>query len=156
MPAFGAGYGPVSSAIFRVARTHRMLAGALLAELGLYPGQELTLMLLAECGPLPQREIACRLGTHASTVTKMLQRLERGGFVSRTPSASDGRVVVVALTPRGEGLIDRLHDVWRRLEELTVAELSPTQRKNLLPAMAKLEQATTAALADLCPPEHPS
>lgn len=37
---------PVSHAIFRVARLHKMLAGRLLRHVGLYPNQELVMMRL--------------------------------------------------------------------------------------------------------------
>ena len=40
--------GPLSHAIFRLARVHRMLAGQLLRRCGLHPGQELLLMHLWE------------------------------------------------------------------------------------------------------------
>ncbi|MBI0384032.1 MarR family transcriptional regulator, partial [Streptomyces albiflaviniger] len=46
-----AGGGPVSHAIFRLARLHRMLAGQLLRRIGLHPGQELVMMHLWELGP---------------------------------------------------------------------------------------------------------
>jgi DNA-binding MarR family transcriptional regulator len=147
-PPVGARQGPISSAIFRVARSHKMLAGVLLAEVGLYPGQELVLMILADAGPLEQRELVRQLGTHASTITKMVQRLARAGFVRRSRSNRDARGMVVELTEHGSAMAEQLHDIWQRLEELSIAELSPTQRKNLLPTMARLERSINNALRD--------
>ncbi|WP_058045212.1 MarR family winged helix-turn-helix transcriptional regulator [Streptomyces roseifaciens] len=42
----------------------------------------------------------------SGAITQRLDRLEARGLVSRSPSASDGRSVVVALTDAGRALID--------------------------------------------------
>lgn len=144
----GAVRGPVSSAIFRVARAHKLLAGALLADLGLYPGQELVVMMLGDAGPMEQRDLVDQLGTHASTVTKMVQRLERAGFVRRSRSTRDGRGMVVDLTEHGTRLARELQSVWTEFEELTLAGLSEAQRKALLPALTRLERSIGTALKE--------
>jgi DNA-binding MarR family transcriptional regulator len=151
IPSAGADRGPVSSAIFRVAKSHKALAGTLLASLGLYPGQEIVLMTLGQSGPLGQRELVRLLGTHPSTVTKMVQRLERAGFVRRSRSGADARAMTVELTDAGAALIARLHDLWEQLEQLTVAHLPPTEQKALLATLARLEASINAALNDRQP-----
>jgi DNA-binding MarR family transcriptional regulator len=140
------GRGPVSSAIFRTANAHKKLAGALLSDLGLYPGQEIVLMMLGEAGPTGQKDIVDYCGTHPSTVTKMLQRLEHAGLVRRRPSELDARAMVVELTPRGEQMIPRLNDLWEELERLTVADLSPNQQTRLLPVLRRLQGSIEKAL----------
>ncbi|ASO20178.1 DNA-binding MarR family transcriptional regulator [Actinoalloteichus hoggarensis] len=139
--------GPVSSAIVRVARAHKLLAGSLLTRLGLYPGQEIVLMLLAESGSTSQRDLVNRLGIHPSTVTKTVQRLERAGFICRTRSSRDARVMLVELTEAGSGLLDRLHGVWAELEEQTVAGLSGAERAELLSLLERLERSISTAPA---------
>jgi DNA-binding MarR family transcriptional regulator len=37
-----------------------------------------------------------------STVTELVNRVERGGLVRRTTSTTDARVAHIALTPKGE------------------------------------------------------
>ena len=147
-PHVGEVRGPVSSAIFRVARSHRKLAGLLLADLGLYPGQELVVMMLGDAGPMEQKDLVDRLGTHASTVTKMVQRLERAGFVRRRRSARDARGMVVELTEHGAVLARELQSVWAEIEELTLAGLSEAQRKALLPALTRLERSIGVAVRE--------
>lgn len=46
-------------------------------------------------GPLSPSELARRAGLHPATLTGMLDRLEREGFVARERTASDRRAVVV-------------------------------------------------------------
>ena len=51
------------------------MAAEYLRPLGLYPGQELLLLQLAEGERRSQQELVDALGIDHSTVTKMLQRL---------------------------------------------------------------------------------
>ena len=47
-------------------------------------------------------ELARRMHLAQSTITELVNRAERAGFVRRTPSAMDARVAHIALTPEGE------------------------------------------------------
>src|SRR5271163_2125387 len=76
--------GPVSQALAQVVRLHRAAAGELLKSTGLYPGQEVLMMHLWAAGVVRQADLINALGLDPSTVTKMLQRLQRAGKVSRT------------------------------------------------------------------------
>src|SRR5271156_401261 len=76
--------GPVSQALAQVVRLHRTAAGELLKSTGLYPGQEVLMMHLWAAGVVRQADLINALGLDPSTVTKMLQRLQRAGKGSRT------------------------------------------------------------------------
>ncbi|GAA4222328.1 DNA-binding MarR family transcriptional regulator [Streptosporangium album] len=92
-------------------RGHRVLLAALLAEIDLYPGQERVLTAIWEHGPRSQNALARIVGIDVSTMTKSLQRLERSGFVSRTPCPSNRRISIVSTTPRGDALRPELDRV---------------------------------------------
>jgi DNA-binding MarR family transcriptional regulator len=51
--------------------------------------------LLARSGPLSPSALARRAGLHPATVTGILDRLERGGWVARERDPADRRAVVV-------------------------------------------------------------
>jgi DNA-binding MarR family transcriptional regulator len=51
--------------------------------------------LIASHGPLSPSAVARRAGLHPATMTGILDRLERGGWVARDRDASDRRAVVV-------------------------------------------------------------
>ncbi|MFF5636578.1 MarR family winged helix-turn-helix transcriptional regulator [Streptomyces sp. NPDC012825] len=116
--------GPVGHALARVARMHRIAMGRRLRELGLYPGQELMMMRLWDCGPVRQSELIQSLGLDPSTVTKMLQRLEQSGHVRRGPDPADRRAVLVEATERGQALRAGVEDAWRDLEARSLDGLS--------------------------------
>ena len=139
--------GPISHVIFRLARTHRMLAGQLLREVGLFPGQEVLMMHLWEYGPQRQSALASEFDTDSASMTRTVQRLERAGYVRRVPDPADGRATLVEPTPAGVSLRGRVEQVWQRLEELTVGDLTPEQRRRALASLTCLEDNVVAAEA---------
>ncbi|OOC54910.1 MULTISPECIES: MarR family winged helix-turn-helix transcriptional regulator [Nocardiopsis] len=140
-----AGAGPVSHAIFRVARIHKLLAGQLLREVGLYPGQELLMMRLWDEGPQRQTDLVAVLDADAPTVTRSVRRLERAGFVRRSPSPTDGRVTIVEATSASMGLRQAVERIWADLERMTVADMDDDRREGVLRALGELERNLSAS-----------
>jgi len=72
----------------------------------------------AEPDGLPCGEIAARMVTRDPDVTRLLDRLDKGGLVTRERSAEDRRVVTTRITARGLELLASLDrpvaDVHRR------------------------------------------
>ncbi len=64
-------------------------------------------------------------------MTVAVRKLEAADLVARTPSPTDGRAVVVDLTPAGRGLLPRLRRAWVDLAEHAVAGLTPDQVEDL-------------------------
>src|SRR3954454_23616481 len=63
--------------------------------------------LLDSPEPMGVRALACAAAVSPPTVTRMLVGLVREGLVERAPSASDRRVVHVALTDLGRARVER-------------------------------------------------
>jgi DNA-binding MarR family transcriptional regulator len=140
---------PMSEALFRAARVHRIMAGSLLRDTGLYPGQELLMMQLWERGEQRQADLIKTLGLDPSTVTKMLQRLEQSGFVTRKPSPNDRRAVVVSATRAGQALCDQVRQAWRALEEATAAGFTEVEYRQAMQVLTRIEaNLTTPSPAD--------
>ena len=131
--------GPLVHAVFRISRKNRAMAAEYLRPLGLYPGQELLLMQLAEGERRSQQELVDALGIDHSTVTKMLQRLERAGVVARQQSADDRRVVLVHLTEEGRVRRRAVEEMWTRMEAVTSGGLSEEQHAQLLGLLRRVE-----------------
>ncbi|WP_307868705.1 MarR family winged helix-turn-helix transcriptional regulator [Umezawaea beigongshangensis] len=138
--------GPVSHALFRVVRLHRMLAGHLLRDLGLHRGQELLLMHLWDSGPVRQTELIEVLDSDSATITRMVQRLEKAGLVERAPDPRDGRATLVSSTSAGDALRVEIERMWHDLEASTVGDLPATTLTPLLDALAQIETNLSAAV----------
>ncbi|OUS79708.1 MarR family winged helix-turn-helix transcriptional regulator [Rhodococcus sp. NCIMB 12038] len=137
--------GPVSHAIFRVARAHRMIAGQLLRRVGLHPGQELVMMHLWELGPQRQVDLIRLLDSDAATMTRTIRRLEHAGFVRRRPCLDDKRATLIEPTEASHALRRQVEDVWQQLEELSVGGLDEDERRTTLRVLEGLEERLTLA-----------
>ncbi|MEU3062610.1 MarR family winged helix-turn-helix transcriptional regulator [Streptomyces subrutilus] len=133
--------GPVSHAISRVSRLHRIAAGRALRDLGLHPGQEFLMMHLWDTGPVRQAELIKAVGLDPSTVTKMLQRLEHAGHVRRRPDPADRRASLVEATDTSCGLLVEVRRAWGELERRTLAGLDASERTELARLLGKVEGA---------------
>ena len=131
---------PMSHAVFRVARLHKMMAGQLLRGIGLYPAQELVMMRLWTEGPQRHCDLVRMLESEAPTMTRTIQRLEKAGLVRTTRSIADRRSIIVEATDESLSLRKAVEDAWRELEARTVGGLTKAQRNEVLDALARLEK----------------
>lgn len=76
----------------------------ILAKLGLTYPQYLVMLVLWEEEPQTVGELGARLYLDSGTLTPMLKRLERAGFVTRTRDPDDERRVLVMLSEQGRSL----------------------------------------------------
>jgi DNA-binding MarR family transcriptional regulator len=113
----------LNQAIRLLSLRHRARAAALLAPLGLHPGQEVLLLELARTGPMIQAQLSEALGCEPPSVTLMTRKLEASGHIHRKPAPADKRATIVELTDSGRALADRVKKVWCALAEETVTGL---------------------------------
>ncbi|GAA2570340.1 hypothetical protein GCM10010304_05530 [Streptomyces roseoviolaceus] len=124
--------GPMSYAIFQLARAHRARAAAMLREMDLHPGQELLLMQLLDRDGQTQSELLESVGLDHSTVSKSLRRMQDACLLIREPAEHDRRVMVVHLTDKGRAMREPLAAMWRALEETSALNLSAQQAESFV------------------------
>ena len=82
----------IGALLVQICRAHRNKAQELLSRLELYPGQEFLLLNLFPQDGLTHSEVAENLCVQPATVTRMLDRLVKSGFVQRRADTDDQRV----------------------------------------------------------------
>ena len=88
-----------------------------LHEIGLNAGQDHLLMALEPDGdPVLVSHLADKVGVRASTVSKMLDRLEHRGLVKRGNDERDRRHTMVTLTSKGQAARNDVQDLWEEVE----------------------------------------
>lgn len=112
----------------QICRLKHARVHTLLEALGLYSGQPPVLRALWEQEGLTHTELAKLLHVQPATITRMLQRMEKSGFVQRRPDLEDQRVSRVYLTPAGRAIQDSVHQVWRTLEVEAFAGFTMEER----------------------------
>ena len=93
---------------------------------------------LAERGELSASELAGRADVAPATATQMLDSLASGGFVERSRSERDRRIVLVSLTERGGQLVAARR---ARYEQLWAAALAEFSDRELATATVVLDRA---------------
>lgn len=105
---------PEEAAFLDLLRTTDMLSRGLIAVLkqeDLSATQYNVLRILRGAPEgLPCGEVANRMITRDPDITRLLDRLEKRGLISRTREAKDRRMVTARITPQGLKLLGRLDE----------------------------------------------
>jgi DNA-binding MarR family transcriptional regulator len=109
---------------------------------GLSPAQYNILRILRgqPDGQLPCRQIGQRMVTREPDVTRLLDRLEKDGLVSRVRSDTDRRVVRISITATARELLTTLDEPMRRLHRESLGHLARTEIRELNRLLVKARQ----------------
>ena len=102
--------------LYRAFHAQRNALRPALGELGLGAGQPKLLGYLKRNGPCGQRELAGYCEIDPAAVSRMLESLQKGGFVTRRADDQDKRRDLIALTPAGEGAYAAWQERYRTME----------------------------------------
>ncbi|WP_346892250.1 MarR family transcriptional regulator [uncultured Roseibium sp.] len=144
----------VTFRLVQAAKAQRARSGGHLMRIGLHPGQELVLKVLADTDGRTMSQLALALGVQPPTVTKMVTRLSAQGYVRRQVSDTDGRLARVHLTDAGRDLVESVDKAWKRLEREAMAGLDDKDRKKLRKLLRQVEKNLSISFDQ--DPEHDS
>ena len=81
-------------------------------------------VLLAARGPgIQASEIAALMGVSKQAASKLVEAMERAGYLHRAPHDEDQRAKLVTLTTLGDELLEAVEDIYAELEQEWVALL---------------------------------
>jgi DNA-binding MarR family transcriptional regulator len=124
--------GPSMSAVTSIMRAQQILMtrlNELLKPFDLtFPRYEaLMLLFLSRRGALPLGKMGARLQVHRTSVTNIVDQLERSGYVRRVPHDLDRRTILASITEEGRAVAERatrtLNDARFGTEPLDAGEL---------------------------------
>ncbi len=138
---------PVQEAVLSIKRTAALLElrlSELLRPYGVTPTQYNVLRILRGAGAdgLPRCEVQGRLVAPVADTTRLLDRLEKMGLVSRARDTEDRRVVTSKITPRGLALLEKVAAPLRQLEENEVGQLSDARLRTLIGILDEVRRLT--------------
>jgi DNA-binding MarR family transcriptional regulator len=115
---------------------------ALLRPEGLSEAQYNVLRILRGAGQdgLPCGQISARMLTRLPDITRLVDRLERQGRVTRFRPASDRRVVLIRITAAGRRLLARLEVSVRDLHDDQFAALTRMELRQLVRLLVKVQE----------------
>jgi len=115
------------------ARTHAV---------GVSPTEGHLLTYLRRYAPAPVGELARVFGTKQSTLTSILDRLERDGLLRRLPNPADRRSFLLRLTPKGRSLAGRLQRELVALEREIGRQVTAREQAGFEAVMAAVDAVT--------------
>lgn len=86
-------------------------------------------------GSLSMRELAGQAGMHQSTMSRVVDRLERDGYVERKRDSRKKRVVEVSLTAEGKKMYRHLDKECRGITSGLLESLPAERRKDCVDAL---------------------
>jgi len=90
--------------------------------------------------PMPSLAISKQMMTLVPAITGLIDRMEKGGWVTRKRCDKDRRVVYVAITDLGIALLDQLDEPVGALDKSLVGHLSPNEMTTLISLLEKIRQ----------------
>jgi DNA-binding MarR family transcriptional regulator len=115
-----------------IGRLHATRANWFWERIGLFRGQAILLIILAEQDGLPHSEIARKLGVTPGALTKVVRRMETLQYVERRPDPLDERVSRVFLQAEGWAKIHEISQTFELIDRALVNNMTEEQQSTLI------------------------
>lgn len=122
---------------------------AVAARLGLQSADIAAAILLESRGPLPVGAIAEELGLPSASATRVVDRLQKAGYVRRVRSDEDRRAVFVELVPEGMSDYHAAAAISQRHLIEVAAHYTPDQAMVMLDMYRRTTDAYRSATAEI-------
>lgn len=109
-------------------------------EVGLTGPQLTVIKLLDTLGDLSLSSLSGRIKAQNSTVTGIIDRMEREGLVVRERSTTDRRVVYIRLTTKGRSLAKEIEVEPMEILRAVLSTLSREDTRDLMRILTKLQK----------------
>ena len=132
-------------ALLRTADDSKRHVGDVLEPAGVTLQQYNVLRILRGAGDegLPTLTVAERMIERTPGITRLLDRMERKGLVTRERSDEDKRQVLCRITADGTALIRKLDKPMDSMDQRIFGSLSTSEHRALLRALAKIRASVT-------------
>ncbi|MFH2057669.1 MAG: MarR family transcriptional regulator [Pseudomonadota bacterium] len=105
---------------------------------GLTPQQNHTIEIVGNDGPIRMKPLAEKLSVTMGTLTVMVDRLEKTGYVQRQKDPEDGRGFIIDLTDKGQTIHHEHHAYHLKLVEDITHLLDPDEVSSFLQTLIKI------------------
>jgi len=102
--------------------------------------QIFTIATLAEKAPIRLSMLSKKLSISAPTVTGIVDRLEKLGYVKRVPDRADRRAINVDLTDKGKNIAKKLRATIKRKWKGLLMQLPKRDQENYVRILGKIQR----------------
>ncbi|ANS76910.1 MarR family transcriptional regulator [Paenibacillus yonginensis] len=105
---------------------------------GFNPTAFAVLEVLYYKGPQPIQQIGAKLLLQSGNVTYVIDKLEAGGLLHRTPCVRDRRVIFAELTPKGKEMMDQLYPEFEDRIDHALSGLNDQEKQVMIGLLKKM------------------
>ncbi len=102
------------------------------------PAQDRLLRLLLTTGPLTQRDLAELLNVRSASLSELLGKLEKPGWIRRRPHETDKRTIDIDLTEEGEQMLRSIGNERAAMADEVFGNLTEEELRQLQGLLGKL------------------
>lgn len=117
--------------------------GSLMLSEDVTPQQMVTILAVSEVGVSKVGIISKKIGVSAPTLTGLIDRLQRNGYVKRFRDTEDRRIVFVSLTKKGYSYVKKFKKIIQRRWRQILVHLTEEERIAYIKILRKLVKAFT-------------
>lgn len=96
------------------------------------------LLTLSDIQPTPIHRLVDQMGRDKSQMTRSIKSLEEKGMIERFPSQVDGRVSLLALTPKGDEFVLQIKAILSGVIDTILEPISENERQGLIEMLRKI------------------
>ena len=79
-------------------------------------------------GRISQKELAQKLNVSAPSITSMIQKMEKSGYIVRNVDEKDQRMMRLDLTEKGQACIEHVKAIAEKMDEIAFTGISPEEK----------------------------
>lgn len=106
---------------------------------GLVPSHGDILVALMKSERLTMKDLAQKINRDKSTVTVLVEKLIKQGYVEKTRDTEDNRIVLVTLTEKGKALKPEFEAISKDLLSVVYKDISQREKEELIKTLLKIK-----------------
>lgn len=130
----------ISNLLVQICKQRRNKSNALLAEAGVYGGQDILLYYLSMQDGQTISELAEKMCIQYATISNMVSRMEARELIRREKDGTDLRISRLYLTEKGKNAYRYIARIWRQMEHQLSDNLSLKEQGTLKTLLTKVLQ----------------
>lgn len=107
-------------------------------SVSMHHGQSKLLAILARHDIVPQRDLLEEMKIRSTSLSELLGKLERSGYVDRTTNPKDKRLIDVFLTPSGKKIVEQTSHYESGVADTMFSSLTDEEKLQLCALLEKL------------------
>lgn len=129
----------INGILMQLLHAHFLRAHSYLEKIGLHPGQTKLLLMLKNLEGLSQREICDKLNVKPSTITVMIQRMEKTGLIERKSDKNDQRISRIFITSKGLEICEIVECINKDIEDECILNFTEDEINMTKQLLAKMK-----------------